>query len=297
MIVCGTEYKVTGKLLRIARPDGDKYTFPDDPEAILTGLRKCGARIDLFTFLQKIPQTTPQFPYPFEMDNLAVLPVSTFDHWWNKQIRSYPRNRARQAGNRGVVLREVEFGDELLKGICEIYNETPVRQGKAFVHYGMTMERARKYAGTFLDRSIFIGAFIDENMIGFAKLVLDQNRSLACVVHILSMMEHKEKAPTNALIAEAVRACADRKVPHLVYEHFSYGKKVGDSLSHFKEVNGFQRVDLPRYYVPLTPLGRAAFRLGLHHRLSERIPEPLAEKFRELRRSWYERKLQTQPEV
>jgi hypothetical protein len=292
MKVCGKDIKVQGRLVRIARLDGDKYTFPENPEEFLAHLGECGSRIDIFTFLQKLPDASPMYPYPFEMDNLAVLRVTSFDNWWNKQINSYPRNRARQAGKRGVVMREVPYGEELIRGICGIYNETPVRQGKKFPHYGMTSERARQYAGTFLDRSIYIGAFLGEEMIGFIKLTMDDSRTQADLVHILSMAKHKDKAPTNALIAEAVRACAERNIPYLVYEHFAYGNKMGDSLSHFKEVNGFQRVDIPRYYVPLTPIGRIALRLKLHHRFTDRIPESMAGKFRDLRKSWYERRFQ-----
>ena len=279
--------RIHGGLVRIARIDGEKYTFPEDPEAVISGLRECGTRVDIFTFLQKLPDSKPRYSYRVEMDNLAVLPVSTFENWWDNQIRSYPRNRARQAGKRGVVMREVPFGEELIRGICEIYNETPVRQGKRFPHYGMTYDRAREYAGTFLDRSIYVGAFVAEKMIGFIKLTMDESRTQACLVHILSMVQHKEKAPTNALIAEAVRKCAEQKVPYLIYENFNYGNKA-DSLSHFKEVNGFERVDTPRYYVPLTPIGRLALRLGLHHRIVDRIPEPVAQRFRDLRKAYFE---------
>jgi len=289
MNICGKGVQVQGRLLRIARLDGEKYNSPDDPDLILDGLRKCGTQIDIFTFLQKGLETEPKYAYPMEWDNLAVLPVSTFDHWWMHQIRSFPRNRARQAEKRGVVLREVPVDDTLFKGIVEIYNECPVRQGKRFPHYGMSLDSARLYASTFLDRSIYIGAFLGDSMIGFIKLVTDESRRQACLVHILSMVKHKDKAPTNALIAAAVRCCADRGIRYLVYERFAYGKKNGDSLSHFKEVNGFARVNLPRYYVPLTPLGRAAFRLGLHHRLVDRLPESLTAKFRDLRRAWYGR--------
>ncbi len=293
MKVCGKDIKIQGRFVRIARLEGEKYTFPEDPDLVLTELRNCGTRIDIFTFLQKLPESTARYRYSFEMDNLAVLPVSTFDHWWNNQIRSYPRNRARQAEKRGVVLREVPYGDELIKGICGIYNETPVRQGKRFPFYGMTLERAREYAGTFLDRSTYLGAFLGETMIGFIKLTMDDSRSQACIVHILSMVQHNDKAPTNALIAQAVRYCAEHAIPYLVYEHFNYGNKQGDSLSHFKEVNGFQRVDLPRYYVPITHLGRVALRLGLHHRLADHVPESVAARLRELRKAWYRREIQT----
>ena len=290
--VCGKDIKVEGRWIRIARLDEDRYECPGDPEALLSGLGNCGTRIDLFTFMQKAPETSPKYHYPMEMDNLAVLPVTTFEHWWTHQIRSFPRNRSRQAEKKGVVVREVPFDDALVRGISEIYNECPIRQGRRFPHYGMGVERAREYAGTYLDRSIFIGAFLGESMIGFIKLIIDETRSQACLVHILSMIQHKDKAPTNALIAQAVRSCADRKISFLIYQKFSYGKRAGDSLSHFKEVNGFQRVDLPRYYIPLTPIGAAAFRLGLHHRLIDRLPESLTGKFREVRKAWYGRKIQ-----
>ena len=180
---CENGVRIRGGLLRVAKLEGEKYTFPEDPEEQIGRLKRSGNRVDIFTFLQRLPEVKPQYPYAVEMDNLAVLPVSTFDNWWNNQIRSYPRNRARQAGKRGVVLREVPYGDELIRGICGIYNETPIRQGKRFPYYGMTYERAQEYAGTFLDRSVFVGAFVDETMIGFIKLSMDASRTQACLVH------------------------------------------------------------------------------------------------------------------
>jgi hypothetical protein len=297
MIVDGHDIRISGRLLRIARIDGDKYNTPEDPESLIAALRKCGKRIDVFTFLQKLPDSTPRYSYPAETDNLAVLDISTFDHWWNHQIKSYPRNRARQAGKKGVVLREQPCDEKLMQGICDIYNETPVRQGRPFPHYGMTLEKARSYASTYPDRSIYVGAFLDETMIGFIKLVMDEDRKHACLVHILSMVKHKDKAPTNALIAHAVKVCAERGLSYLVYEHFTYGNKSGDSLSHFKEVNGFRQMDLPRYYVPFTAVGQLGLRLGLHHRFFDRVPAPIAAKIREVRKSLLERKVETQSAV
>lgn len=226
-----------------------------------------------------------------ETDNLAVLPISTFDKWWNEQIRSYPRNRARQAEKKGVELKEVPFSAELVKGIWEIYNETPVRQGKKFPHFGKDPETIYRETATYLDCSFFIGAYLQDKLIGFAKLTMDRRLTQANLMHLLSMVEHKEKAPTNALIAQAVRSCAARSIPFLVYQNFSYGKKGQDSLSHFKEVNGFERRDLPRYFVPLTPFGVVAVRLGFHHKLTERLPAPVLAKARELRDSIYARRI------
>jgi hypothetical protein len=295
--VCGKDIRVEGRMVRIARLEGDKYQFLDDPKPVTDALRKAGTRIDLFTFLQKLTETSPIYSYPMEWDNLAVLPLTTFDHWWKQQIDNKTRNMVRKAERKGVEVREVTFDDNLVRGICQIYNETPVRQGRRFPHFGITFERAREYAGTFLDSSIFIGAFFEQELIGFAKLTWDEARTQANLMHIISMIQHRDKAPTNALIVQAVRSCTDRGIPNLVYSNFTYGKKQRDSLSHFKENNGFQRVDLPRYYVPLTAVGWAAYRLGLHHRFLDLVPEPVAAKLRTWRKALYAHKYQPEPEA
>lgn len=269
----------------------EKYESLDNPEAMLEGLRRGGTRVDLFTFMQIMPDTTPRYDYTMEWDNLAVLEVSTFDHWFNHQIRSLPRNRARQAEKKGVTLREAPFDDALVQGIWEVYNESAIRQGRPNMHYGKDLEAVRQHAITYLDRSIFIGAYLGEKMIGFIKMTCDEGRNQANLMNIVSMVRHRDKAPTNALIGQAVRSCSEHGIKHLVYQSFSYGKKQNDSLSNFKEINGFQRVQVPRYYVPLTALGRLALHLGLQRGLAERVPEPVLAKLRELRSSWYTRKL------
>lgn len=287
MVVCDKEIKIQGTFVRIARIDGDKYKFLDDPESVLAGLRKSDIRADLFTFMQRLPETSPKYRYPMEWDNLAVLPVSTFENWWTDQIGFKARNKAKQAGKKGVVVREVPFDDALVQGISEIYGESPVRQGRRFPHYGKSLESVRQMSSTFLDTSVFIGAYLGEKLIGFIKLTADDTRTQAGLMHIVSMIQHRDKAPTNALVAQAVRSCADRGISHLVYSNFSYGKKERSSLSDFKERNGFQRINLPRYYVPLTHTGWVALRLGLHHKLVDRLPGPLLEKARDLRYTWY----------
>jgi hypothetical protein len=287
------DIRIEGRLIRTARLDGEKYRFLDDPAPIVEGLRKSGKRVDVFTFLQRLPETEPKYKYAMEWDNFAALPITTFEHWWTKQIGFKARNKAKQAEKHGVILREVPFGEALIQGIWEIYNETPVRQGKRFPHYGMSLEKVRPYAGTFLDESIFIGAFLGERLIGFIKLTMDETRTQAGLMHIVSLISERDKAPTNALVSQAVRACAERKIAYLVYSNFAYGKKQSDSLSDFKERNGFQRINIPRYYVPLTPLGRAAYRAGYHHRLTDILPESYIAKLRAMRSSWYFRMFET----
>jgi hypothetical protein len=289
--VCGKDLRVDGRLLRIARLAGDGYEYVDDPETAVASLRETGARIDLFTFVQRLPDTKPKHDYPLEWDNVAALPVSTFDHWWDRQINFKVRNKVRLAGKRGVTVRTVPFDDALVRGISAIYDESPIRQGRRFPHYGKDLEAVRRENGTFPERSVFIGAFFEERMIGFAKLVSDDAQMQAGLMQILSMSQHRDKAPTNALIAEAVRSCATRGIPYLVYSQFAYGKKQQDSLSDFKESNGFKKIELPRFYVPLTVAGRLALRWGLHHRWLDRMPEAVAARLRKLRTGWYERGL------
>jgi len=280
---------VQGRLCRVAHVDGEGYKFLADPKSGIAALRDSGARADLFTFLQEL-EAAPRYSYPFDWDNFAVLPISTFDQWWSKQIGFKARNKAKQAEKKGTVIREVPFDDALVRGIWEIYNEVPVRQGRRFPHYGKSLEAVRSMSATFLDSSVFIGAFDGDKLIGFIKLTMNDAGTQAGVMHILSLIGYRDKAPTNALVVQAVRSCADRGVTRLVYANFAYGKKSRSSLSDFKERNGFQRVDVPRYYVPLTPWGAVAFRLGLHRRLAEQMPESVAAKLRELRSRWYQRR-------
>jgi len=286
------EIKVQGRLPRIARIRGEKYMFLDDPEPVIASLRKCEPRIDLFTFIQRLPETLPKYAYPMEWDNFAALRVTTFDHWWTKQIDNKTRNMVRKAEKKAVTIREVPFDDVLVQGIREVYNESPVRQGLPNTHYGKDFETVYREEATFLDSSIFIGAYLGDSLIGFIKLVHDETRTQAGLMNIVSMIRHRDKAPTNALVAQAVRSCAERGISYLVYSNFAYGKKERSSLADFKETNGFQRIDVPRYYVPLTGAGWAAFRLGLHHKFADHLPERIVAKLRELRAAWYNRKLQ-----
>ena len=298
MITLGSRnVQINGRFIKIARLDADRYLFLDDPEAFVNELRQVQPRLDLFTFLQRLPETAPKFKYPMELDNLAVLPITTFDEWWNKQLGFKGRNKAKQAGKKGVVLREVPFDDALVHGIWEIYNECPVRQGRPFSHFGKDLETVRRESATYLEHSIFMGAFLEDQLIGFIKMTADETRTQANLMNIVSMIRHRDKAPTNALVAEAVRACANRGIPNLVYSNFAYGRRQTDSVSDFKERNGFFRVDLPRYYVPLTPLGRMALSCGLHRPLIYYVPESLLFKVRELRNSWYIRKMHSNAEA
>ena len=292
MEIGGKEVRFKGALVRIAFIDGEGYQFLQDPESALQVLRESGTRADLFTFVQRLSDTGAKYSYPVEWENFAALPITTFDDWMKKQIDFKVRNKVKKAAKNGVVVREVPFDDAFVHGISSVYNESPVRQGRRFLHHGTDLAYARRVNGTFPDQSIYIGAYLEEKLIGFVKLVTDEIRSQAGLMQIVSMIQQRDRAPTNALIAQAVKSCAERGIPYLWYANFSYGKRQTDSLAEFKRHNGFVKIEVPRYYVPLTVVGRLALQFGLHHELIDLIPAPLITKYRTIRSRWFAKRTQ-----
>jgi hypothetical protein len=214
------------------------------------------------------------------LERIAVLSIKDFKYWWEKQIDSKNRNVIRKAEKKGVVVRPAEFTDDFVRGIVDIYNETPVRQGKPFWHYGKDFDTIKAANGTNLERSDFLGAYFDGELIGFAKLVYGPRSARA--EQILSKIEHRDKSPTNALIAKAVEVCYGKGVPYLLYGHWSSG-----TLTDFKQNNGFKEMSIPRYYVPLNGKGRLALKCNLHKEVRGLVPDRVTTWVRGMRRRWY----------
>jgi 1-acyl-sn-glycerol-3-phosphate acyltransferase len=189
----------------------------------------------------------------------------------------------------GIEVRAVEFNDELVRGITALFNETPFRQGRRFPHYGKDFAQVKKEVGGLLERSEFIGAFLQGELVGYLKLVY--MGPLASLLNLVSMDRHYDKRPSNALMAKAVELCTAKGKSFLVYGKYTYGKKGEDSMTEFKRRNGFEQIEVPRYVVPLTLKGRLAARLGLHRGLLEALPQPVVRKLLELRAGATRRKM------
>ena len=275
--------------LRIATVyDEDWQPFElDNPTAIVSGLKAGLLKSDLFTFGQKLPQTQPKHAYPFVWDNIAAIPLTTFAEWWEKKISQETRRNVRLATKRGLALREVDFNDELAHGIKQIYDETPYRNGREFWHYGKAFEAVKRENATYLDKSQFIGAYFGSELVGFLKMV--QVNNFASIMQIIAKNKHQERRPMNALIAKAVELCCDRELSHLVYCKYTYGKNEQSSLTEFKRRSGFEKILVPKYYVPVTVKGRIAMGLRLHLGLKEALPKWLTEHLIRLRAAYYQR--------
>jgi hypothetical protein len=262
-------------------------TLPD-PNSVVQQLRTGNPKPDLFTFAQRAPEAAPRFNYYMEWDNVAAIPVSSYEHWFQKQISSSSRRNVRGSEKKGVTVRVCPFDEQYVRGIMSISNESPVRHGRKYWHYGKDFATVEAEQGTYRERSTFLAAYLDDEMIGYMKIVWDTNT--AAIMQILSKMQYFDRRPNNAMLSTAVRLCAEREVGHLLYESFVYGNKIDSSLTRFKRDNGFVRMDLPRYYVPITAQGRAALRLGLHRNLKDHLPQWLTSRLLRARDRWYDRR-------
>jgi hypothetical protein len=282
MIVGDRQIRVTGRFFRMARMAAEGYEFVDDPETFLDHLKQSEVKADIFTFHQRIPDLKPTYTrYHVAWERFAVLPIETYEKWWKGQINDKTRNMVRKAQKKGVEIRLAELDNRFLQGIVAIYNECRIRQGKPFKHFGKDFETVRKDNISFSDRSDFVGAYYGEELIGFAKLV--HQGVFASLMQIISKISHRDKAPTNGLIAKAVERCAQSGVSYLQYGIWSRG-----SLGDFKIHHGFKRFDIPRYYVPLNGKGRIMLILGWQRPLTDRLPEPALNFLTMLRSKCYE---------
>ena len=184
-----------------------------------------------------------------------------------------------KAQKAGVEIRLTSLTDDFVRGIREIYDESPIIQGKPNRFYKKSFDEIRLSLLSFPDRCDFIGAYHGGELIGFVKLV--PGKDVSSLLHILSKTAHRDKAPTNALIAKSVELCAERKIPFL---HYGIWSRRG--LGDFKKHHGFIRFDVPRYYIPLNLKGKVMLALKLHRRAVDWVPPGLQDRFVQLRNRW-----------
>ena len=282
LCVAGKAVLITGAVLKTARLKSENYVQLEDSLAFIQELRRSGPRTDIFTLLGDVNNPVPRYSFYHEHEKIAVLPITTYDEWFTIRLYNKPRNMLRKALKSGIEVRLEEFTDSLLEGVKAIYDESPVRQGKRNRHYKKDLDVLKVEHGTFLDRSQFIAAYFEGEMIGFAKVTFCQEH--AVFMNFLSKVSHRNKAVNNAILAKAVEICAERKLKCLVYGALGGGGTQG--LDEFKTANGFECVDVPRYFVPLTWLGRLSLKAGLHRGLAQQMPEWFVRAAAKIRQQW-----------
>ncbi len=227
--------------------------------------------IDIFTFLERkwcCPIPNPPSNWVKEDDNVALLEIKDSQTWFS-DVGKKTRNMIRKAEKCGVKVIVVDPSDKLAEGISKIYNETPIRQERAFPHFGEPLETVTCNMYENAGCSTFIGAYLGEELVGYIQLIYGDE--IAVISQILSMQKHWDKSLNNALLAKAVEICADKCQRWLMYG------RIGNhpSLDRFKENNGFVKFPIARVYIPLTRKGRTAIRLSLHRELKDALPQSL----------------------
>src|SRR2546421_5583864 len=160
---------VEGRFLTVARLRDEWYDELGDPEVIVSYLKRCGSVPDLFTFWQRLPDTVPIYSYYHEPDGLSAIPLKDFQYWWNHQIGSDMRKKAKRPEKRGIEIKEVPLTDDFVRGVMEIFNETPVRRGKPFWHYGKSFDTVKEELSRNLSISKFIAAYEGGELACFVK--------------------------------------------------------------------------------------------------------------------------------
>jgi len=288
MIVDDKEIKVIGKFVKIAKLKEEWDEDIDNPEIFVKQLKNSGVKADIFTFMQRLPESKPKYNYYMEWDSIAAIPITSYDNWINKQVVQNSRKKIGYAKRKGVEIKLCDFNDELVNNILDIYHETPIMQGKPNRQYHTDFETAKKLNATFLDRAQFIGAFYNDELIAYIKLV--SAGKFMRTMGILAKMAHRNKGPMNLLIAKAVEICVEKKMPYLIYAKYNYGKRGNETLKEFKKNLGFESIILPRYYIPLNAWGSLMIKLNLHNNVIDLLPEKFIRMLLQLRSNWYARK-------
>jgi hypothetical protein len=280
--IAGQTYSIARGALSVVRLEDEWFEEVKDPVAVIEALQRHESfAADILTFCQRLPNVLPKYPFHQEWESIAAIPIDTYDYWWTKQIDKATRNMVRKSQKLGVEVRECLYDDEFVRGMTAIFNETPIRQGRPFWHYGKDFDTVKRQFSRCLFREELIGAYYKNELVGFA--MLGNAGAFADLGQIISKVEHRDKATTNALIAKCVELCAKKHLRYLVYAYW-----MDNSLGDFKRRSGFQEMRLPRYFVPLTLKGRLALRTSLHRGLRPFVPKGIEGRLRRLRRAWSE---------
>jgi hypothetical protein len=164
-------------------------------------------------------------------------------------------------------------------------NDSPTRQGRPNAHYGKSFDEVKRDHSAFLDRSDFICAYFENELIGFLKIVY--KGEVAAILNLAAKASHNDKRPANALVAKAVELCEVKSVSYLTYGMFNYGNKRDSPLREFKSRNGFEEVLTPRFYVPLTKWGKLSLKAKLHRGLLGIFPHSVIKVAVNARAKWY----------
>jgi hypothetical protein len=282
----GREVISIGRHLRIAMLNEEEWLEGEsvaDPKRFVNALRASGLPADIFAFSGAIGAMPIDGSIQFETENWAVIRTHNYEAWW-EGLPQEARKNVRRAAKKGIEVRSATLDDEFATGIKAIYDETPIRQGRKFWHYGKDLDIVKRENATYLDRCELLGAYYFGQLVGFVKFVYVGDA--ARIMQILCLNAHQDKRPIFALISKSVEICHKKGLKYFIYGKFTYGRKTDTSITEFKRRLGFEQKDFRRYYVPLSLRGRIALKLGTHKGWLELLPPTLYSTLLKIRTWW-----------
>jgi hypothetical protein len=75
----------TGRLVTTARLQQDWFSDLERPRSVAQALKNTGSGLDLFTFLQRLPETTLRYDYYMEWEQVTALPLKNYSTGWKSK--------------------------------------------------------------------------------------------------------------------------------------------------------------------------------------------------------------------
>lgn len=125
---CGVDIVSRGRLLRTAEIF-DEYWLPQDsipdPTLLVAELKRGNTFADVFTFTHKVPDCKPMHPYRYLWDNVAVLPISSYEAWFKEQIPATTRRHIRASEKKGSPLPPQTTTMPMWRALCPSITRLP----------------------------------------------------------------------------------------------------------------------------------------------------------------------------
>jgi len=88
-VINGRRVISRGKWLKVAAVQDEDFIEGEviqDPADFVAKLKAEEISADIFTFVQKLPDTTPKYQYRLEWDNVAAIPTTTCEEWSKQRL-------------------------------------------------------------------------------------------------------------------------------------------------------------------------------------------------------------------
>ncbi len=251
-------------IAQLIHPNEHIYDIVPDKDFLS---RLANQNTDLFTFVQRtfLQGSAEKENGLFRAsDPIGLLTIDNYDRWFKSTTQSV-RRMTRKGVRVGLETRIAHIDDAFARSALKIYNETPIRQGRRYSGYGMTLAEAKKKFSEDKKSEVF-GTYFHDELVGLMAISFGDR--VAAFTTFISLISHRLKYPNDLMIATAVKRCEEKGYRYLTYGNMGFNP----GLDFFKKAHGFKIFNAPRYYIPLTLRGKLAIKLRVYRSFQHSIP-------------------------